>query len=172
MGRVRVPAARREALLDEFERGGASGQAFAAMVGVRYSTFATWMQDRRRAMRARGSHASPAALAMRSSSPGTAPAVQPVRWLEAVVADPLTAAERTRTVAATWPVSLPGGARLEISDAGPGSSTSVASARTRPSGRVPAGADTTGTPDLPCSWGSASTEGEAPALGCATPPGP
>ena len=41
MGRVRVPTVRREALLDELERGGASGQAFAAMVGVRYSTFAT-----------------------------------------------------------------------------------------------------------------------------------
>ena len=116
MGRVRVPAARREALLDEFERGGASGQAFAAMVGVRYSTFATWMQDRRRAVRARGGHAAPAALATRSSSPGAAARpTEAVRWLEAVVAGPPAAAERSRTGAATLPVSLPGGARLEIS---------------------------------------------------------
>ncbi len=118
MGRVRVPAARREALLDEFERGGASGQAFAAMVGVRYSTFATWMQDRRRAVRARGGHAGAAALVTRSSSPATtARPVDPVRWLEAVVTEPAAAAQRSRTGAATLPVGLPGGARLDISDA-------------------------------------------------------
>ena len=34
LGRVRVKKARREALLDEFERGGTSGQAFAKLVGI------------------------------------------------------------------------------------------------------------------------------------------
>ena len=120
MGRVRVPAARREALLDEFERGGASGQAFAAMVGVRYSTFATWMQDRRRAVRARGGHAGGTTLATRSSS--TKLAARPaeaVRWLEAVVGDPPAApGPQPQAVAKSLPVSLPGGARLEISDTG------------------------------------------------------
>ena len=115
MGRVRGPAARREALLDEFERGGASGQAFAAMVGVRYSTFATWMQDRRRAARARGNRPGVAALATRSSSLGAARPAEAVRWLEAVVGDPPAAAgPRPRAGAAMLPVTLPGGARLEI----------------------------------------------------------
>ena len=41
-----------------------------------------------------------------------------VRWLESLVADPPVAAERTRTGTATLPVGLPGGARLEISEAG------------------------------------------------------
>jgi hypothetical protein len=33
LGRVRTPAARREQLLDEFERSGTSGQRFAELVG-------------------------------------------------------------------------------------------------------------------------------------------
>lgn len=49
LGRVRVKKARRNALLDEFERGGTSAQAFAKMVGVKYQTFASWVQKRRRA---------------------------------------------------------------------------------------------------------------------------
>ena len=49
LGRVRVKQARRNALLDEFERGGTSAQAFAKMVGVKYQTFASWVQKRRRA---------------------------------------------------------------------------------------------------------------------------
>ena len=117
MGRVRVPAARREALLDEFERGGASGQAFAAMVGVRYSTFATWMQDRRRAARVRV-HPAPGrtpAPALATTRPaGT------MRWLEALVAEPPVAAATptAKGAAGTLHLILPGGASLEICDAG------------------------------------------------------
>ena len=48
-GRVRVPEERREALLDEFERSGLSGVKFARMVGVKYPTFALWVQKRRKA---------------------------------------------------------------------------------------------------------------------------
>ena len=47
-GRVRVPVERREALLDEFERSGLSGVKFAQMVGVKYPTFALWVQKRRK----------------------------------------------------------------------------------------------------------------------------
>jgi len=47
-GRVRMPKDRREAILDAFERSGMSGQAFAAHIGVKYPTFATWVQKRRR----------------------------------------------------------------------------------------------------------------------------
>jgi transposase-like protein len=48
LGRVQMPAERREAILDAFEASGMSGQAFARHIGVVYSTFATWMQKRRR----------------------------------------------------------------------------------------------------------------------------
>ena len=47
-GRVRMPADRREAILDAFEQSGMSGSAFAKHVGVKYPTFATWIQKRRR----------------------------------------------------------------------------------------------------------------------------
>ncbi len=52
LGRVTMPAARRELILDRFESSGMSGQAFARHVGVKYSTFSDWVQKRRR--RARG----------------------------------------------------------------------------------------------------------------------
>jgi transposase len=48
LGRVKTPKERREALLDEFERGGMSGTKFAEFVGVKYQTFASWRQKRRR----------------------------------------------------------------------------------------------------------------------------
>jgi hypothetical protein len=38
----------REQLLDEFERSGLSGQQFAELVGIKYTTLATWAQERRR----------------------------------------------------------------------------------------------------------------------------
>jgi hypothetical protein len=47
-GRVLVSAARREALLDEFERSGSSAMRFARLAGLKYSTFANWVQARRR----------------------------------------------------------------------------------------------------------------------------
>lgn len=48
LGRVRMPKDRREAILDAFERSGMSGQAFATQIGVKYPTFASWVQKRRR----------------------------------------------------------------------------------------------------------------------------
>ena len=49
LGRVRTPAERREALLEEFARSGVSGRKFAALVGINYQTFASWVQQRRQA---------------------------------------------------------------------------------------------------------------------------
>ena len=49
LGRVKTPRERREQLLDKFEKSGLTGQKFAAFVGVKYRTFATWAQQRRRA---------------------------------------------------------------------------------------------------------------------------
>jgi transposase-like protein len=95
LGRVKTPAARREQLLDEFEQSGASGKTFAELVGVKYQTFAAWVQQRKRRRAATTRRKTPAAK---------------VRWLEAVVgqtADPSDGSSLS--------VHLPGGARLEIS---------------------------------------------------------
>jgi hypothetical protein len=54
-GRVRVPKARREMLLDEWERSGGSAAQFADYVGIRYSTFANWIQKRRKQARLQAS---------------------------------------------------------------------------------------------------------------------
>lgn len=48
VGRIRIPVERRVALLAEFDRSGMSGVQFARHVGVKYSTFAFWIQDWRR----------------------------------------------------------------------------------------------------------------------------
>lgn len=74
-GRVRTPPAQREALLDEFERSGLSGMRFAALHGVKYPSFANWVQGRRR-------RRAPEPLAAPVSRGSGADAVQ---WLEAEV---------------------------------------------------------------------------------------
>jgi hypothetical protein len=48
IGRILVSSENREKLLDTFESSGISGQQFADHCGVKYSTFATWVQKRRR----------------------------------------------------------------------------------------------------------------------------
>ncbi len=47
IGRVKTPRDRREALLDEFEKSGLQGAEFAQMAGIKYQTFAAWVQRRR-----------------------------------------------------------------------------------------------------------------------------
>ncbi len=49
LGRVKTGARQRERVLDEFERSGLSGMKFAAIAGINYQTFASWVQRRRRA---------------------------------------------------------------------------------------------------------------------------
>lgn len=53
-GRVRVPPERREAILDEFERSGMTGKAFAEHHGIKYPTFASWRSKRKRERAATG----------------------------------------------------------------------------------------------------------------------
>lgn len=48
LGRVQVPPERREAILDEFERSGMTGIAFAERYGIKYQTFASWRQKRKK----------------------------------------------------------------------------------------------------------------------------
>ena len=45
---MRTPPEQREALLDEFERSGMSGAAFAQHCGIKYPTFMAWRQARAR----------------------------------------------------------------------------------------------------------------------------
>jgi hypothetical protein len=47
-GRVLVSRERREALLEEYDRSGMSGLKFARYVGMKSSTLASWLQNRRR----------------------------------------------------------------------------------------------------------------------------
>jgi hypothetical protein len=96
-GRVRTSAGRREQLLDEFERSGLSGPKFAELVGVKYQTFATWVQRRQRQLGA----------AAKVPVPTTAS----VKWLEAV----MTSAPPP-VAGAVLVLQLPGGVRLEVAD--------------------------------------------------------
>lgn len=102
LGRVRTPRERQEQLLDEFERSGLSGQKFAALVGVKYPTFATWAQKRRRQ---RGAY--PVA-----EVPVKTP--KQLRWLEAVVEEAQGRGDRNPLALM---LELPGGAKVQINDA-------------------------------------------------------
>jgi hypothetical protein len=75
-GRVWVPRARREMLLDEWERSGGSAAQFADYVGIRYSTFANWIQKRRKQVGLQASLLKPGALDSRQSHG---------HWVEAIV---------------------------------------------------------------------------------------
>lgn len=76
-GRVRVPKARREALLDEYERNGGSAAQFANYIGIKYSTLANWIQKRRKRERLKRSVRRGEGREELSQSNG--------RWVEAVV---------------------------------------------------------------------------------------
>lgn len=85
-GRVRTSKEQRRLILVEFERSGLSASGFARQVGLKYSTFAAWVQRHRR-----------------RKQPGRK---TPVRLLEAVVA--------SAPPGPAVLVQLPGGARLEL----------------------------------------------------------
>jgi alpha-beta hydrolase superfamily lysophospholipase len=119
-GRVRVPDERREALLNEFEKSGLSGPKFAMVIGVKYQTFAWWVQQRRqRKEREKQAAATPQAAGAESAKTATAVTPLPaLKWIEASV-EPASASKRCDPVNATaLPVLLPGGARMEITNAG------------------------------------------------------
>jgi transposase-like protein len=89
-GRVRTSKEQRRVILAQFESSGMSATQFAQRTGLKYSTFAAWVHRYRRTKRS-------------DRKP-------PVRLLEAVVAPaPLSPALL---------MQLPGGARLEIREAG------------------------------------------------------
>lgn len=89
-GRVRTSQEQRRVILAEFERSGVSAVQFARRTGLKYSTFAAWVHRYRRTKRPK-----------RRS---------PLRLLEAVVGP----APRLPALQ----MQLPGGARLDIHEAG------------------------------------------------------
>ena len=95
LGRVRTPVARREQLLEEFGRSGLSGSKFAALVGIKYSTFASWLHKQQRG----------GALKV------PAKPVDTMRWLEAVVEQAQNPGAPSGVI-----LELPGGARVQISN--------------------------------------------------------
>ena len=108
-GRVRLPARRREALLDEFEKSGASGAQFARLAGIKYATFAGWVL-RRRKVRGRSAKTSPGSAADLGEVVGNA---GPVRLLEAVV-ERSAGGGRDAVGVRELVIELPGGSRLRI----------------------------------------------------------
>ncbi|MFM7186435.1 MAG: IS66 family insertion sequence element accessory protein TnpA [Armatimonadota bacterium] len=93
-GRVRTPAARRAELLAEYDRSGLSAVHFAQLVGVKPSTFATWLFNRRRKMAAGAEQLAPSSQTS-------------MRFAE-VMTPVFASAQVVR-------VSLPGGAAIELS---------------------------------------------------------
>ena len=47
-GRMRTTRERREALLSEYDRSAMTGRKFAKWAGIKYTTFANWLQQRRK----------------------------------------------------------------------------------------------------------------------------
>ena len=104
-GRVRVPVQRREALLDEFEKSGASGAKFARLAGIKYATFAGWVLKRRK-QRGKSVKTTPGSPA---GSDDAVVSAGPVRLFEALVEggrDPVGARGLL--------IELPGGSRILV----------------------------------------------------------
>lgn len=88
-GRVRMPAAKREEILEAFDRSGVSAAEFARLVGVKYPTLAGWLHRRRR----------------RPGDAGTDPRPK-VRFVEAAVTPTAVPVE----------LELPGHVKLRLTD--------------------------------------------------------
>jgi hypothetical protein len=102
-GRMRTTRERREALLSEYDRSAMTGRKFAKWAGIKYTTFANWLQQRRK-------------LGCRELAAPVAEATTGTRWLEAVV-ERSPRQEPTKSKTATLIVHGPGGIRIEIHEA-------------------------------------------------------
>jgi transposase len=101
-GRVRTPRERREAILKEFDQSGMSGQKFAKWAGIKYTTFANWLQQRRKQRQAQ--------------IPSGAEASDEVRWVEAVVGSRSQRKTGGKPATPALIVHGPGGVRIEIQE--------------------------------------------------------
>ena len=101
-GRVRVTRDRRDQLLNEFEKSQLSAAQFAQVTGLKYSTFAAWVNKRRR---------------RRATQPPELPAPardSAVHWLETVIDGPQGSLPASTSA---LKVRLPSGATMEITQA-------------------------------------------------------
>lgn len=110
LGRVKTGAQQREAMLDEFERSGLSGTKFAAVAGVNYQTFASWVQKRRRATGAYRPEAKRSSQG--KSAKQAATTVPALGWVEAVVEE--AKHEASASMPEVLRLELPSGASLHI----------------------------------------------------------
>jgi hypothetical protein len=109
LGRVQTPPERREALLDEFEKGAMSAKAFAERYGIKYQTFCYW---RHRRQKASEKSPRPKRSKARSKRPGKSAECLTLALAEvAEVPDPGAAAR------AALEIELAGGHRLAVNDA-------------------------------------------------------
>jgi transposase len=90
--------------LAQFDQSGMSGPKFAKQAGIKCTTFANWLQKRRRQRNK--------AILATKSAPG---ARSKVSWLEVVV-DGSQQKEPAKLATATLIVHGPGGIRLELRD--------------------------------------------------------
>ena len=100
LGRLRFTADQRKALLDGFEGSGLSASRFAAQHGVKYTTFANWLQQRRKT-RSNG-------LSLPVAPAG------PTSFVLAEVSGDVPSADAISS--ASLEVTLPGGAKLLVCD--------------------------------------------------------
>jgi transposase-like protein len=107
-GRVRTSRERREAILDDFERSGISGAAYARLHGISYSTFANWVQKRRRRQRREAGKEGRPEPGKATGEPGK---------LELTLAEITVEKPPSAGPAGKLRVALPGGASLVIADA-------------------------------------------------------
>ena len=101
-GRVKTPRERREAIMKEFDQSGMSGQKFAKWAGIKYTTFANWLQQRRKHRQAQ--------------TPSGAEGTDEVRWVEARVGGRSQRKTEGKSATTALIVHGPGGVRIEIQE--------------------------------------------------------
>lgn len=99
-------------MLDEFERSGLSGTKFAAVAGVNYQTFASWVQKRRKATGAYGAGAKRSKPGRSAKPAMTTVPVPALGWVEAVVEE--ASQEASVSESGSLRLELPCGASLQI----------------------------------------------------------
>jgi transposase-like protein len=106
LGRVRVTAERRAALVAEFRRSGLSGYRFARLSGVKYPTLMAWVKRAAHGVADPGPGPHPAAAGGRQLVKA-----RPLKLVEAVV-------DRTAAKSPALMLDLGGGVRMALTDAG------------------------------------------------------
>jgi hypothetical protein len=113
-GRVCTPLAQREALLDALECSGLSGIKFAALHGVKYPSFANWVQQRKRRRSMTAASTGPESGAGEVAGPGGTV----VQWCEGVVGNGEARFDAAGTAGPCGlQLHLPGGVQMEITAA-------------------------------------------------------